>query len=90
MANRNNNRDRYQPPAGMTQAEQDEILYDILDIFEQRKPIGGWKSPDPGPEDLAAVQEVVNLLNSRGLTVAKASPKPQGPQIFSGKKRGRR
>tara|TARA_Y100000310_G_scaffold161763_1_gene161683 strand:- start:217 stop:486 length:270 start_codon:yes stop_codon:yes gene_type:complete len=89
MANRNNDRDRYQLPEGMTQAEQDDILYEILAIFEQRKPIGGWKSPNPGPEDLDAVQEVVNLLDSRGLTAAKASPKPQGSQR-SRRRRGRR
>ena len=75
MANRKN-MGNYDPPMGVTKQEQDSILHKILDMLERRKPIGGWESRDPNSDDLAAVQEVVNYLNSKGLTEAKT----QSPQ----------
>jgi len=77
MAHRNN-KGNYDPPAGMTRAEHDNILKEILGILEQRKPIEGYKSPHPSSKDLDALQKVVDFLDSKGLTKAKASP-PQRP-----------
>ena len=69
----------YEPPPGITRAKQDEILKEILNILEQIKPIGGYKSPHPSSIDLDALQEVVDFLDRKGLTKAKASS-PQVPQ----------
>jgi len=67
MAIRNND-SRYSVPVGMTRQEQNNILHEILNILQQREPVGGWKSSHPSSEDLDALQEVVNYFNSKGLT----------------------
>ena len=79
MANVNNNKGNYSPPAGMTEKDHRDTVEEILNILEQRKPIGGYKSPHPSSIDLDALQEVVDFLDRKGLTKAKASS-PQVPQ----------
>ena len=62
----------YDPPEGMSAEENHSAIKEVLNILEQRKPIGSWKSPDSGPEELVALQAAVDSLNSKGLIMDKA------------------
>tara|TARA_Y100000310_G_C20025209_1_gene509269 strand:+ start:33 stop:329 length:297 start_codon:yes stop_codon:yes gene_type:complete len=87
MANRNNNRGSYKAPAGMSEDDHRRTLQEILNILQQKEPIGGYKSPHPSLEDLDALQEVVNYLKGKGLSPTGYSSKPQGPQRSRGSRR---
>ena len=74
--------DDYKLPPGITQEEQTAIIQDILKIIQQDEPDGGWKLRELNQsEDLATVGKVVELLNSKGLTIDKAELSSTAPVV---------
>ena len=63
----------YTPPTGVSIVEQDGIMQNILDTFQQYEPPGGWVSRSPNLEDLAAVGQVVTFLDGKGWDKNKAT-----------------